>query len=207
MATSNCRNVGKLLQKQSALFICDLQEKFRTNIQYFDAIVQVSSRLLRASRLLDVPVIATEQYPKGLGSTVKELGLDEYPDIKPIAKTQFSMLTTDVIERLKQQHPEVKNIILCGIETHVCVQGTALEAMQAGYDVHIVVDACSSRSMVDRMFAFERMKQAGAWLTTSESVILGLVADASNPKFRDVQKLILQTAPDSGLLSLLANKM
>ena len=172
MATSNCRNVGKLLQKQSALFICDLQEKFRTNIQYFDAIVQVSSRLLRASRLLDVPVIATEQYPKGLGSTVKELGLDEYPDIKPIAKTQFSMLTTDVIERLKQQHPEVKNIILCGIETHVCVQGTALEAMQAGYDVHIVVDACSSRSMVDRMFAFERMKQAGAWLTTSESVIL-----------------------------------
>ncbi|KAH9512100.1 CTD small phosphatase-like protein 2, variant 3 [Dermatophagoides farinae] len=186
---SACRNVGKLLPKQSALFICDLQEKFRPNIQYFDAVVQISSCLLQAARLLDIPIIVAEHYPEGLGVTVKELGLNEYPDNQPITKTQFSMLTSDLIERLRQKHPDVKNIILCGIETHVCVQGTALDAIQAGYDVHVVVNACSSRSMVDRMFAFERMKQA--------------VSDGSNPKFHDVRKLIMETAPDSGLLSLL----
>ena len=116
--------------------------------------------------------MVTEQYPKGLGRTVKELGLDEFPDVKPVEKTQFSMLTQDVIAQLKSNHPDVKNIVLCGIEAHVCVQGTALQALNSGYDVHIVVDGCSSRTMVDRMFAFERMKAAGAWLTTSESVIL-----------------------------------
>lgn len=166
-----CRSVGQLLQKHTALFICDIQEKFRPNIQYFDAIVNVSSRLLRAFKILDAPIIATEQYPKGLGPTVQELELDKH-GINPISKTQFSMLTKDVLDVLKKNYPEVKNIVLCGIETHVCVQGTALEAMNSGYDVHVVVDGCSSRSMVDRMYAFERMKQAGAWLTTSESVIL-----------------------------------
>ena len=82
------------------------------------------------------------------------------------------MLTSDVLSKLRSDHPDVKNIVLCGIETHVCVQGTALQALNNGFDVHIVVDGCSSRTMVDRMFAFDRMKSAGAWLTTSESVIL-----------------------------------
>ncbi|KAI7696134.1 hypothetical protein SSS_06137 [Sarcoptes scabiei] len=167
-----CKNVGLLLPKHSALFVCDLQEKFSASIKYFDAIVSVASRLLRAAKILEMPVIVTEQYPKGLGRTVKELGLDHYPDIEPIAKTQFSMMTENVLAMLKNNHPNVENIILCGIETHVCVQGTALQAIAANYNVHVVVDACSSRSMVDRMYAFDRMKQAGAWLTTSESVIL-----------------------------------
>ncbi|CAG2111060.1 unnamed protein product [Medioppia subpectinata] len=109
---------------------------------------------------------------KSLGPTVAELSLQDYPHIKPVAKTQFSMLTDEVLKSLKADHPDVNTIILCGIEAHVCVQGTALQAINNGYDVHIVVDGCSSRSMVDRMFAFERMKAAGAWLTTSESVIL-----------------------------------
>ena len=143
----------------------------------------------------------------GLGNTVLELGIGDFPDLKPVAKTQFSMLTKDILENLEKNHPSVKSIVLCGIEAHVCVQGTALQALERGFDVHVVVDGCSSRSMVDRMYAFERMKAAGAWLTTSEAVILGLVGDASHPKFRDCQKLIMQTAPDSGLLSLLPKKI
>ncbi|XP_054169159.1 isochorismatase domain-containing protein 2-like [Oppia nitens] len=204
---SGCARVGQLSAKKSALFLCDLQEKFRPMIQYFPAIVEVSRRLLCAAKLLDMPVIVTEQYPKGLGPTVPELGLQDYPDIKPVAKTQFSMFTADVLKTLKSDYPDINSIILCGIETHVCVQGTALQALSDGYDVHIVVDGCSSRSLVDRMFGFDRVKAAGAWLTTSESVILGLVGDSSHPKFRDCQKLIMQSAPDSGLLSLLAQKI
>ena len=210
-----------------------------------------------------MPVVVTEQYPKGmlsrshwillfeylfvgLGATVPELGLQEFPDVKPVAKTQFSMLTTDILKKMRTDYPNVNAIVLCGIEAHVCVQGTALQAIKegincvnfelfsevlssdSGFEVHIVVDGCSSRSMVDRMFAFERMKAAGAWLTTSESVILwvlfvwfwlsfdfwlsfmslfsGLVGDASHPKFKDCQKLIMESAPDSGLLTLLAQK-
>lgn len=195
-----CR-VGLLTAKNSALFLCDMQEKFRPMIKYFDQIVQVSSRLLRAANLLEMPVIVTEQYPQGLGRTVEELGLKEFPHIKPYEKTQFSMLTKDVLDRMSSEHPQVKHVVLCGIEAHVCVQGTCLQLLDKGFDVHVVVDGCSSRSMVDRFFAFDRMKSSGAWLTTSESAILSLVGDAAHPKFRECQKLIMDSAPDTGLLT------
>lgn len=196
-----CR-VGQLFPKQTCVFLCDMQEKFRPNIQYFSEIVQVASRILKGAKALDIPVIVTEQYRKGLGPTVSELGIQDYPDIKPFDKTQFSMLTTDVINTLKSKTPDINSVVLCGIETHVCIQGTTLALIKNGYDVHIVVDACSSRSMLDRYFAFQRMKASGAWLTTSESVLLSLVGDSAHPKFKDIQKLIMEPAPDSGLLSL-----
>ena len=95
-----------------------------------------------------MPVIVTEQYPKGmsfkslellifahclgLGATVPELGIQEFPDVKPVAKTQFSMLTSDVLQKLRTEYPQVNTIVLCGIETHVCVQGTALQAIKDG---------------------------------------------------------------------------
>lgn len=117
------------------------------------------------------------------------------------------MLTSDVSNLLSTKFPDVKSVVLCGIEAHVCVQGTCLQLLEKGYDVHIVADGCSSRTMVDRMFAFDRMKASGAWLTTSESVILGLVGDSAHPKFKECQKIIMTSAPDSGLLSLLAQKI
>jgi len=195
-----CSRLGLLNVKNTALFICDLQEKFRQSIQYFPQIVEVSSRLLKAATTLEVPVVVTEQYPNGLGHTVEELGLKQFPNIVPVAKTQFSMLTSDVLENLAKNHPGVKQVVLCGIEAHVCVQGTCLQLLEKGYEVHVVVDGCSSRTLVDRMYAFDRMKASGAWLTTSESVILGLLGDSKHPKFRDCQKLIMTPAPDSGLL-------
>jgi len=228
-----CR-VGKLTQKNTAIFLCDLQEKFRDKIQYFSSIVEAASRLLKLAKILNMPVVVTEQYPKGiiiiikvfcnrmrthlsclfitiftkkgLGHTVSELGLQNYQDIKPIEKTQFSMLTSSVVDYLTAK-PDIKSVVLAGIETHVCVQGTCLSLLQQGLDVHVVVDGCSSRSMVDRMFAFDRMKSSGAWLTTTESVILSIIKDAAHPKFKEVQKLILEPTPDSGLLSLLSQKI
>jgi len=198
--------VGKLRQlipKTTAFFLCDMQEKFASSIQYFPAIVNVASRILKTAKILDMPVVVTEQYPKGLGHTVKEIGLSDYPDLVPFTKTKFSMLIPDVQKFLKDKHPEVDSIILCGIESHVCVQCTVHSLLNLGFDVHVVADGCSSRSMVDRMYSFQRMKAMGAWITTSESVILGLVGDASHPKFKDVQRLIRDPAPDSGLLSML----
>ncbi|KAM4652305.1 isochorismatase domain-containing protein 2 [Discoglossus pictus] len=190
--------IGKLGQSPSVLFLCDMQEKFRNNIVYFPQIVSVAARMLQAAKVLEIPVIVTEQYPKGLGPTVAELGAD---GLKKFSKTCFTMLTPEVQKEL-QTITDLRSIILCGIETQACIMSTTLDLLDKGLDVHVVADACSSRSQVDRLVALSRMKQSGAFLTTSEGVILQLVQDAAHPKFREVQKLIKEPAPDSGLLSL-----
>ncbi|XP_063798746.1 isochorismatase domain-containing protein 2 isoform X2 [Pseudophryne corroboree] len=194
--------LGKLRQQSSVLFLCDMQEKFRHNIVFFPQIVSVAARMLQAVKLLEMPVIVTEQYPKGLGPTVPELGAD---GITKYSKTCFSMLTPEVEKEL-QSIPNRRSVILCGIETQACIMSTTLELLDKGFDVHVVADACSSRSQVDRLVALSRMKQSGAFLTTSEGVILQLLQDSTHPKFKEVQKIIMESAPDSGLLSLFQNQ-
>ncbi|CAG5122776.1 unnamed protein product [Candidula unifasciata] len=190
------RQIGKVALKNSALFICDLQEKFSNTVKYFPQITAVAGRLLAAAEALHMPVIVTEQYPKGLGHTVPLLNVIHH---KVFPKTAFSMLVPDVQEEL-EKHKDIKSVVLCGIETHVCIQQTVLDLLENDYDVHVVVDACSSRSQVDRMYGFQRIQQAGAHLTTCESIILGLVQDSSNPRFKSIKKLIYDVAPDSGLV-------
>ncbi|XP_072045175.1 isochorismatase domain-containing protein 2-like [Amphiura filiformis] len=191
------RKVGQIVLKNSAVFLCDIQEKFSSQIQYFPQIVEVASRMFRAAKTLDMPVIATEQYPKGLGLTVPEIGLDRSED-EVHAKTCFSMILPQVEKKL--QDLDIKSVIICGIETQACVQQTTLDLLERNIDVHVIADACSSRSMVDRMYAFERMRQSGAFITTSEAMMLQLLKDAKHPKFKECQKLIMTSAPDSGLL-------
>ncbi|KAK2144617.1 hypothetical protein LSH36_743g01008 [Paralvinella palmiformis] len=191
------RQIGKIVLNRSALFLCDMQEKFRKTIQYFPQVIATSNRLLKAARILDMPVIVTEQYPKGLGPTVSELDISGLP---VFPKTRFSMVLPEVEEHMKQTMPDVKSIILCGIETQACIQQTVLDLLEREFDVHVLADCVSSRSMVDRMFALERIKSAGAFITTSESILLSLTGDAAHPKFKEIQKLIADVAPESGLL-------
>ncbi|KAK8751136.1 hypothetical protein OTU49_013120, partial [Cherax quadricarinatus] len=198
MASALSRNLGKFVPRNTCLFLCDMQEKFRSSVQFFPQIVEISNRLLKAFKLLDLPVVCTEQYPKGLGSTVAELEVREN-NVPIFDKTKFSMCLPPIQEIIKDK--EIKSVILCGIEAHVCVQQTALDLLESGLDVHLVVDACSSRSMVDRMYAFERVRDSGAFLTTSESVILGLAGGSSHPMFKQLQKIIWESAPDTGLLA------
>ncbi|XP_075696118.1 isochorismatase domain-containing protein 2 isoform X2 [Rhinoderma darwinii] len=175
--------LGKLGQQSSVLFLCDMQEKFRHNVAFFNQIVSVAARLLQTAKILEIPVIVTEQYPKGLGLTVPELGAD---GMKKYSKTCFSMLTPEVEEELQSIHKR-HSFILCGIETQACIMSTTLDLLDKGFDVHIVADACSSRSQVDRLVALSRMKQSGAFLTTSEGVILQLLQDAAHPKFKEIE--------------------
>ena len=198
---SIAKRLGLLKASTSALFLCDMQVKFAPNIAYFPQIVKNSKRVLGAAQVMDLPVLATEQYPKGLGPTVPELGLAE-ANIKPYAKTCFSMAAVpDLMAELKEKKPDVKSVILCGIETHACIYQTSLELMaEHDLDVHVVVDCCSSRSMTDRKFAFEALKEAGAYLTTSERIVLGLAPDAAHPKFRQLQKLVMDMGEDTGLV-------
>ncbi|WKY06279.1 hypothetical protein Q1695_006459 [Nippostrongylus brasiliensis] len=186
------RMITRLSPKNSVLFVCDMQERFSKTIAYFPAIVQTAKRLVDAARILDIPIVVTEQYPKGLGHTVPELGL---ADEKKYPKTRFSMCVPEL------DVPSSNNVILVGIEAHACVLQTTLDLIEKGKTVHVVVDAVSSRSLADRKYAFKQMDRAGAVLTTSECVVLGLLQDASHPKFKEVQKLILEPAPDVGLVS------
>lgn len=153
--------------------------------------------MLKAARLLDIPAVLTEQYPQGLGPTVPELGAQ---DLQPVSKTCFSMVPS--LQQELDGRPQLRSVLLCGIETQVCIMSTALDLLDRGLQVHVVVDACSSRSQVDRLVALTRMRQSGAFLSTSESLILQLVRDAAHPKFREIQKIIKEPAPDSGLLGL-----
>ncbi len=197
--SSLVRRLGRINPETTCLLLCDMQEKFRPNIAFFDAIVHNSNRVLHAANIMSVPVMATEQYPKGLGSTVPEIELAKF-GVKPVAKTCFTMA---IPELLNQMAPETRSVILCGIEAHACIQHTALDLLakqQPELDVHVVVDCVSSRSMTDRMYALNRMRDSGAFLTTSECVILGLAGDSAHPKFRDLQKLVMESAKDTGLL-------
>merc|ERR550519_2971888 len=148
---------------------------------------------------MSVPCVATEQYPKGLGPTVPELELARF-DIKPHAKTCFTMMLPAVMEGLKAANTDIKSVILCGIETHACIHHTTLDLLEMGLDVHIPVDCVSSRSMTDRKYALDRLRQSGAFLTTCEAIILGFAPDAKHPKFKGIQKLVMESAKDTGLL-------
>merc|ERR1712080_394754 len=107
--------------------------------------------VLNAVKIMDMPALATEQYPKGLGHTVPEIELAKF-NITPYSKTCFSMTLPDLMEELKSCQPDTKSIILCGIETHACIFHTTLDLVDQGFEVHIPVDCASSRSMTDRKF-------------------------------------------------------
>ena len=193
--------LGRLNPSKTILLLCDMQEKFAKPITHFNEVVETSVRLTEAAKLLGIPQLITEHYPKGLGPTVPELKKRiENPVI--IEKTQFSMCTTDLMKYINKTIPDYQSILLCGIEAHACVLGTCLDFLEAGKDVHVIVDAVSSRSLVDRKYAFNRMQQSGAFLTTAESVLFQICKNANHPKFKEIQKLIKTPSPDSSLLKM-----
>jgi len=151
---------------------------------------------VEGSKLLNIPIILTEQYPEGLGHTVESIGTEGLP--KAYSKTSFSMAIPEVLEDLKK-NPNVSTILLTGLETHVCVINTAIDLFEAGYHVHVLVDCCSSRTEKDRHFAFDRLRMMGAYLNTAESVLLSLIKDKQHPQFKAIQKLIREPGPDAGL--------
>ncbi|XP_052003566.1 isochorismatase domain-containing protein 2 [Xyrauchen texanus] len=193
--------IGSLSTKGSVLLLCDMQEKFRPSILQFTNIVSNAARLLQGCRILGIPQILTEQYPKGLGPTVPELGAE---GLKPHAKTSFSMLTESVDSLLKSLG-DPQQVILCGIEAQACIACTTYDLLERGMEVHIVADAVSSRSQTDRLFALSRLKQSGAFLTTTEGALLQLVQDAKHPSFKEIQKLLAHPSPDTGLLAFFSS--
>lgn len=172
--------------RDTGLLVIDVQDKLLTKVPTADALVRNTAFLIDAARLLDIPVQATEQYPKGLGPTVAELAqrLPERPD-----KVAFSCCAVpSVVEAFRRAaRPRV---VLAGIETHVCVQQTALDLLSLGFQVAVPVDAVASRFALDHEVALRRMEKAGAILTTAETVVFEWVGGADHPRFKDISKLV-----------------
>ncbi|PIO65255.1 isochorismatase family protein [Teladorsagia circumcincta] len=190
------RLVPRLDIKKTLLFVCDMQEKFSKTNKFFPEIAQTAKRIVDSANILQIPIIVTEHYPKGLGPTVSELGLDSTVTRYP--KTQFSMCIPEVVPFLENK----ESVILVGLEAHVCILHTTYALIERGFDVHVVVDAVTARTHVDRKFGFKQLERVGAVLTTSECVLMGLLKGAAHPKFKEIQKIVMTEAPDSGLMDL-----
>jgi nicotinamidase-related amidase len=181
------RHPNVLSADEAFLVVIDVQERFRSLQKEFERMVAGSVRLVRAFRLLELPILVTEQYPKGLGHTVRELE-DVLGESRAHAKTCFSSCGSEEFSRSLRELGR-RQALVCGIEAHVCVSQTVHDLLQSGFTVQVAVDAVESRNPLDREVALRRMERSGAVLTTSEAAAFELLGDAKNPKFKDVQAL------------------
>lgn len=180
-------NTGIPSREQTALLVIDVQERLMPVIFEKEKVFANVNKLLRGAEILGLETIITEQYPKGLGNTCKEIEMGEGKTL--IEKVCFScMLSEPVTEQLKLTNK--KTIIICGVESHICVLKTALDALKQGYEVHVVADAVSSRTAENKQIAIERMRQSGAFITSVESILFMLLEQAGTDEFKAISKLI-----------------
>jgi nicotinamidase-related amidase len=171
-----------LARDSTALVVIDVQESFRP-YRSFSGVAASAAKLLEAARILDLPALVSEQYPKGLGASVPEIGLREEPVIE---KSVFSAARADGFGLNGRGQA-----IVCGLETHVCVSQTVQDLLGQGIEVHVPADAVGSRHNIDYQRGLERMERAGAVITTVEAALFELLERAGTPEFKAVQKLIL----------------
>ncbi|GIK78014.1 MAG: hydrolase [Thermoleophilia bacterium] len=181
---------AKLDPERAALVIVDVQEGFRKAIPGFDRIAAATATLARGAEAMDLPVLVTEQYPKGLGPTAPEVAEALPAGAEPLAKTVFSAAAADGFDLGGRGQA-----VVCGIEAHVCVNQTVLDLLDRGIEVHVVADAVGSRSDPDRELGLAKAERSGAWLTSVEMALFELLGTAGSDRFKAVQKLVLEHAP------------
>jgi len=165
-------NSGLLQKETTALLVIDVQERLMPVIYEQEKIFANVNKLLRGAEILSLETIITEQYPKGLGNTCKEVEIGEGKTL--IEKVCFSCMQSEpVTEQLKLTNK--KSLIVCGVESHICVLKTTLDALKQGYEVHVVADAVSSRTAENKQIALDRIRQAGAFIVSTEMVLFMLL--------------------------------
>lgn len=176
----------KLNRLDAAFLIIDVQEKL-VNMLKDETMAKKSGILAKTANIMQLPVIVTEQYPKGLGSTIPEVKDNLPSNTKYFEKVAFSALKDELLEKELTK----KQIVLFGIEAHICVLQTAIALINKGFEVFVVKDACGSRNEYEFNLAMERLSEAGAIITCTEMVLFELLETAKNPDFKAVQALIL----------------
>ncbi|KAK4247735.1 Isochorismatase-like protein [Corynascus novoguineensis] len=195
--------------KRPAVFVCDIQEKFRPTIYEFDKVILTTRKLLLAAKALKIPIYVTTQNRPRLGDTVAELRplLDAAGDLvrADVDKTRFSMWLDPIASGIAPQ----SEVVIVGIESHICVTQTALDLLAAGHRVYILADGVSSSNREEVSVALDRLRQAGAVVTTSESWIYECMGDAKIPEFKEIVGVVKETMGDTraALKSLVGSKI
>jgi len=187
-----------LLDRDGAvLVLIDLQEGYRTVLDGWMGVVRASTLLVRGAALLGVPLVVTEQYPRGLGHTAPEVLEHIRPDTPVIEKMTMSCCGApkfvDTLRALGRQQ-----VLIAGIETHACVNQTVHDLLALGHRVHLARDATSSRRSVDTRPAWDKMHTAGMLPTIAEQALLELVRSAEAPEFKPLQRLLKETPVADG---------
>ncbi|KAK6517988.1 hypothetical protein TWF506_005155 [Arthrobotrys conoides] len=181
-----------------ALFICDIQERFQKAIYQFPSVVTTTLKLLSAAKTLQIPVYITTQNKRALGDSVPEiLNLAKETNVIINAdKSLFSMCTQEVLDKLDENAGEdgrKREIVVVGIESHICVMQTTLDLLERGHRVWVVRDGVSSCNPQEIPTALARMQQAGAIITTSESFLFECMKDSARPEFKPIAGLVKET--------------
>jgi len=169
-----------------ALVVVDIQEKLLPPIFQKEQLVRNAKLLIRAASVLKIPALVSTQYAKGLGGTVPEVA-SLLPETEAIDKNLFSCFGSDVFCTLLKRLPGNRNtLLLCGMESHICVTQTALAALREGYIVHVASDAVSSRTEWNWKIGLERMRAAGAVISSTEMMIYELMRSSASPAFKEM---------------------
>ena len=173
----------------TALAVIDMQESFRQHIADFTELAARVALVAHAAGLLGVPVVVTEQYPKGLGRTAGEIAAVLPSGGEPVEKTAFSSCgAREFLTRLEDRG--ARQILVCGLEAHVCVNQTAHDLLARGYQVHLLADCITSRTAQNREAGLDKMRASGALPSSTELALFELLRDARHEQFKAIQKLI-----------------
>ena len=173
-----------LRRESTLLLVVDAQEAFRPVVLDFDRVAENTAVLVQGAQALDVPVVVTEQYPKGLGHTIPEVA-DHLNGTEPIEKLSFSAAAADGFDP-----GERDQVLVCGIEAHICVSQTAHDLLERGLEVHVARDAVTSRTEENREVGLRKMEAAGATVTSVEAALFELLGAAGSDEFKAVQRLV-----------------
>lgn len=182
------RSLELASREDTRLLIVDMQEKFVPVIDEIEDVIENCVKLMSGAKILGIPISATEQYPKGLGSTIPEIAA--HLEGKVPEKLDFSCL--NALDWAESGHePDGRSrVIVAGIETHVCILQTVLDLLAYGFRVYIPADAVSSRRSFDYEVALQRMAESGAVITTTESILFELCQTAAAPEFKEISRLV-----------------
>lgn len=182
------RNPIILKKESTALLIIDLQEKILPVIRNIDSVLDNAIKLIKGFKTLNLPIYFTEQYPKGLGPTSQKI-LSELQGYHAIQKMSFSCFgAEELFNELKSK--KLHQIVIAGVESHVCVQQTVLDLLANDFQVNVAADAVSSRREFDFLIALDRMRTLGAEITTTESILFELLEVCGTPEFKEISKIV-----------------
>ena len=180
---------NSLRLEQSAVVIIDMQEAFREKISDFTQTALQISVMAQAANLLRLPILITEQYPKGLGPTAKEIKEVLPPGVAIVEKTTFSSCGAQPFKK-QLEEIESRQLLVCGIEAHICVNQTVHDLLADGYQVHLLIDCITSRNPANKEIALAKMQSSGAISSSVELALFEMMRDARHEQFRAVQSLI-----------------